>query len=401
MSPASHQSLPSNLLFVCHGYPPYYGGAEHAAAALAREAARTPSTAVHALTSDIGGRLRSEETLDGVRIRRLPCRKKEWTRHTVPELVGFYRSARARLADIHAATSPEYTVAVFSMPAGLVAYRLRQQYGTPYTVILQGSDVPGYQPRRFAMYHPLMRAVARRVWDAATHVVAVSSPLAALARRTWRNGRVSVIPNGVDTSVFCPATREPSDKLRVVVLAQLIERKGIQHLLQALGELPVDTVKRCSVRVHGTGPYRDRLERLTKEAGLKDVVSFPGLLEAGKTPEALRDADIFVLPSLQEGLPLALLEAMASGLPVIATRVGDVPGVVRNGVNGLLVPTADSAAIRHALMHLTEDAPRRATLGAAARRTAETYDWARIWKQHAALMHGWWKGRDRACELPS
>lgn len=376
----------ARLLIICQGYPPYYGGAEHAAAALAEQAAGTPGLTVHVVTSDIGGRLDAKETLNGVHVTRLPCRKRAWGRHTVPELLRFYMAAAGQLDALHAELKPDYIIAVFTMPAGLVARRWAKRHAVPYTVVLQGSDVPGYQPDRFAPLHPAMRIVARSVWSAARHVVAVSTPLAHLARKTWPDATITVIPNGVDTRLFKPsAEHTDGERVRIVALSQLIPRKGIQYLIHAVGGMSVADRERCAVDIYGSGPHQAALETQSREAGLTESVAFHGLLDRSKVADALRAAQIFVHPSTQEGLPLAVLEAMSTGLAVIVTPVGDVPKVVRDGVTGRLVPARDIGALRDALAELVGDVEQRRRLGLEARAAALSYDWSSIWNQHRRL----------------
>jgi len=382
------RNLPSSLLLICQGYPPYYGGAEGAAAGIASEAAESAGFNVSVLTSDIGGRLRERETINGVSVFRIPAMKREWSRHTVPELLSFYISAIRRLQHVHKDVCPDYVLGVFTMPAGLIALRYSRKFKIPYSVILQGSDVPGYQPGRFRLLHPIMRFVARRVWSNAEHVFAVGSPLKELALQTWPEGNIEVIPNGVDTDAFHPSEKQNEDgeRLRMVVVSQLIERKGIQYLLEALSGLTPELLSRLNVDVYGSGDFLATLEAQVRSLGLSEIVSFCGLLETEELSKKLRNADLFVLPSLQEGLPLALLEAMACGLPVVATSVGDVPVVVIDGVNGRLVPPADSRSLCCAISELLENSDSRVRLGAQARPTAEKYSWRAIWTRYANTM---------------
>ena len=378
----------TRLLVICHGFPPYYGGAEHVAWYLAREAARTGEWEVAVLTSDIGGRLPKEEESDGLRILRVSARKKEWTRHSALELGSFYLSARREAASVVNAFRPDYTLAHFSFPAGALARHLFRQYKTPYSVVLHGSDVPGYQPERFGLVYPVLKLIVRRVWSDAAHVVAVSEELKDLALKTWPGGTIEVIGNGVDTERFHPREESGarSDKLKVVIVAQLIERKGIQYFLQALARLDDSIRQRVSVEVFGTGPYADTLKGLAETRGLLDVVMFHGLAPHEKIPELLRDADLFVLPSLQEGLPLALLEAMASGVAVIATRAGGIPNVLTDGQNALLVNPADAPALAAALARIVTDSELRARLRKAARESALACGWNETWKRYAGLI---------------
>jgi glycosyltransferase involved in cell wall biosynthesis len=377
-----------NLLVICHGFPPYYGGAENAAYYLAREAA-ADGVAVTVVTSDIGGRLPPEDDHDGIRVVRLPVWKRRWTRHTVFELAHFRRVACRGVPAIADAVKPDYILAHFTLPAGDVARRLGAARGIPFGVVLHGSDVPGYQPRRFGLLYPLVRPCVRAVWQSAHRRIAVSRPLAALARQTWPGGEIDVVGNGVDTLLFSPAGRTNGDRplsMRLLVVAQLVRRKGLQYLADALLRLPEVIRVRASVEIYGTGPEELMLRRRFGRTGVP--VAFKGVVASEDLATAFREADLFVLPSLEEGLPLALLEAMASGLPVVAAAVGGIPSIVQHGENGLLVQPAAERPLVEALELLASDPDRRRRLGEAARRTAEHHGWDRVWRRYRQVMEG-------------
>ncbi len=373
------------LLVISHGFPPYYGGAEHAAGHLAAAAAASGRWDVDVLTSDIGGRLPAAEEWRGCRIRRVPARKKEWTNHTVPELLSFLRAATRRIE----LARPDWILAHFTLPGGEVARGWAGRLGVPYAVVLHGADVPDSQKGRFGGLYPLVKPLARRVWRQAARVIAVSAGLRELALRTWPEGRIEVVPNGVDLERFRPAENvvaRDGTALVVVAVARLVEIKGLQHLIAAVAQAPADVRSRIRLRLCGTGPYESELRRRAREAGLEAQVDFAGLVPYERIPEELRGADVFALPSLQEGLPLSLLEAMASGLPVVASAVGGIPAVVRDGANGCLAPAGDAAALGAALVRLAGDPARRARLGEAARRAAQAWSWDSIWERHEALL---------------
>ena len=373
------------LLVVSHGFPPYYGGAEHAAGHLAAAAVSSGRWEVDVLTSDIGGRLPARERWRGVNVVRVPARKKKWANHNVVELHSFLRSA-SRNMEIR---RPDWILAHFTLPGGEVARRWAGRFGIPYAVVLHGADVPDSQKGRFGAVYPLIKPLVRRVWRQAARVIAVSDGLRELALRTWPEGRIEVVPNGVDIERFRPAempTVRDGGTLVVVAVARLVEIKGLQHLIAALARIPADMRSQIRLRLCGTGPYEGELRRQVREAGLDEQVEFAGLIAYDEIPRQLRQSDVFVLPSLQEGLPLSLLEAMASGLPVVATAVGGIPGVVKDGVNGLLVPAAAPAALRDALVRLLANPALRQRLGTAARRDSLDWSWAAVWERYEALL---------------
>lgn len=375
------------LLLVSHGFPPYYGGAEHAAGYLAAAAQASGRWQVQVLTSDIGGRLPAREVWEGCDIIRVHTRKKEWAGHTLRELLSFIAVCRTFKPE----ERPDFIMANCALPSGDAAKRLSAKTGVSYGVILHGSDVPGHQKARFGLVYHVIRPWIRRIWRKAAWVSAVSRPLQELAEKTWPEGRIDFVPNGVDTQKFHPEAgknraEEPSDGFTLVCIAQLTLMKGIQHLLRAISELPKDQIARLRLVIYGTGPYQAALEELADELGLSERVEFAGLVDSNVLSGKLRAADGFVLPSLREGLPLSLLEAMACGLPVVISAIGGIPDVVRDGENGLLVQPGDETALTEALRRILSDGALRARLSSSARETALQWSWARIWEQYEALM---------------
>ena len=174
--------------------------------------------------------------------------------------------------------------------------------------------------------------------------------------------RVEVIANGVE-----PPSRVAAPGLspaRGIVVANLIAYKGHADLVEALALLPKPP-RMCLV---GDGPERGRLAALIEAHGLGDVVTLAGPVDDAR--EVLADYQFAVLPSHAEGLPNAVLEAMAAGLPVVATRVGGVPEVVADGVTGLLVPPRVPAALAAAVERIAGDPDLRRAMGAAGRHAA-------------------------------
>jgi L-malate glycosyltransferase len=225
-------------------------------------------------------------------------------------------------------------------------------------------DLGDLRPRAQRLLH-------RRCLRLATHV-AVNSD--AVRERLEAQGidarRVTVLPNGVDLSRFAPPEKARSGSpRRVGVVGNLRPEKGLADLVRAMA---VVRERRQDVElvIWGEGPMRAELEEL-----LRSLAFDPAQVLRGTTTrpeEALRDLDIFVLPSLSEASSNGLMEAMATGLPVVATAVGGNPGLVQNEVTGLLAPAGDPAALAQPILRLVEDARFAARLGARARAHAES-----------------------------
>jgi glycosyltransferase involved in cell wall biosynthesis len=167
-------------------------------------------------------------------------------------------------------------------------------------------------------------------------------------------------------------------------VGRLSEEKGLDHLLQAAGELRVEA-STSRILLVGDGPRRQDLEEAARGRGILDRVHFAGFQR--DTSGWYRAMDAFVLPSLTEGTPMALLEAMAQGLPVVGTSVGGVPAVVTHGENGLLVPPADAAALGGALTQLASDVQLRRRLSAGALRTVRERYSVEAWTREVRNMY--------------
>jgi glycosyltransferase involved in cell wall biosynthesis len=194
--------------------------------------------------------------------------------------------------------------------------------------------------------------------------------------------RIRLVPYGVDTSAFGPqdeaaraATRArlgvPEGDLFVLGLGRLVDKKGFSDLLAAVAQTPgVHAV------IAGQGDLLGPLEAQARATGAR--VSFPGALDRNAASEALGAADVVAVPSVRDragnvdGLPNVLLEALAAGRAVVASRVAGIPDVVRDDETGLLVPPGDPPALAAALLRLRREPETRARLGASARRLAET-----------------------------
>jgi glycosyltransferase involved in cell wall biosynthesis len=187
--------------------------------------------------------------------------------------------------------------------------------------------------------------------------------------------RIRVIRNGVTLPPPSPAGVAALERrvgntagvLRISTVASLTPKKGHAVLLHALVELRNRGV-RCVALFAGEGPERARLESLATQLNLGDAVHLLG--GVNNIADVLAATDIFVLPSLIEGLPLALLEAMHAGMPIVATAVGGVPEAIASGSNGLLVPSGDAAALAAAIAELEGSQERRETMGRRARESA-------------------------------
>ena len=182
--------------------------------------------------------------------------------------------------------------------------------------------------------------------------------------------KLEYVPLGVDIEEFRPGDREELKKGfglpgRIVILyvGQLIERKGVGYLIQALALVDRPLLRRCKVVIAGQGPEREKLERLSRELEVSEYVSFVGKVSQADLRRWYAAADIFVLPSLSEGRPTVINEAMASECAIVASDVSGIPEQVDDGCNGFLVPPADPAALAEKIRYLIENESETTVMG--------------------------------------
>lgn len=248
-------------------------------------------------------------------------------------------------------------------------------------------------PRRIPMVHTehntwdryqrVTRLANRLTYGRNDAAIAVSQAVAASVR-TARGDRpppVEVVTYGADLDAERRPDREAArvtlglDPAQRVVgtVGNLTPKKDHRTLVEAFAGVARD---RADVRlvVVGTGPEQEQLLDLCRERGISDAVLFTGVRD--DVADILAAFDVFVLSSLHEGLPIAMLEAMATGVPVVATRVGGIPEVISDGVDGLLVPPGDPTRLADAIVSVLDDPATRADLGSRGRRRAEHFDLA-------------------------
>jgi colanic acid/amylovoran biosynthesis glycosyltransferase len=266
---------------------------------------------------------------------------------------------------VHAHFGPNGIAAAAMRAAGVVSGRL--------VVTFHGYDLSQY-----------LRERGERVYDGLFEDVDLCLPVTERWERRLIQlgcdaGRVIVHRMGVKTCGQPESPRPASSLVRVLTTARLVEKKGVEYAIRAVArlarEIPLNYV------IAGDGPERPRLEALTRELGITDCVSLLGWRSEAEIQELLSCSDVFMLPSItarsgdEEGLPVALMEAMCAGLPVLSTKHSGIPELVSDGVEGFLVAERDVDALAHRLAQLSRDDGMRRRMGSAARlRIAERHD---------------------------
>lgn len=269
--------------------------------------------------------------------------------------------------------------AFYLYPDGVAAALLGRIFGKPVVVTAYGSDVnvlPNYMLPR-----AMIRWAARRASAVTTVSQALKDKLVSLG---IPRAKVHVIRHGVDFRLFAPpadraALRARLGMSRPVLLSvgHLIELKGQHIAIEAMSDLPD-----MELWLVGHGEMEARLRAVAEKLGVADRVKFLGHVDQPDLPTYFGAADALVLASSREGIPNVILESMACGTPVVATRVGGVPEVLTAPAAGLLMPERSAEALASTVRALFRDYPDRA----ATRRFAELFSWTDTAAQHLAVL---------------
>src|SRR3990170_8340904 len=323
--------------------------------------------------------LRRTTVLDGLKV--VPCYSTDsifpldnWTFNQT-----LARNANIIKADVYEAhTASGY---------GLLRALRKRRLNVPFVQTVHGvladeyvqATLQGGMSFRSRLANILMWELAKREGEAAkkaTLVVTISkySRRKILEFYNVDQSKIRIVPNGVDTNRFHPVGDCQAVKRRlrvgnrqlVLFVGRLIPRKGLNYLLEAAKRIVKEQRETLFVIV-GNGPLRNRLVSDVENAGLAGNFAFLGDVSDEELPKIYRCADLFVLPSIQEGQGIALLEAQASAKPVVAFNVSGVAEAVRNGETGLLVKAAGSGELAEAILRLLSDKSLREKMGAAGR----------------------------------
>ena len=247
---------------------------------------------------------------------------------------------------------------------GGAARRLSKMLGVPYTLTAHAFDI----------YLNPDADELRKVMDDAASVVTISEyNKNYLVDEIGVSNRINVIRCGIDLDKFDPQRKlKTGGRIRMLTVARLVEKKGIEYLLKAIPKV-IKEVLDCELTIVGSGPLNDSLHQLVRDLDVGGCVQFRGDVSDSELMRCYEDTDLIILPCIviesgdRDGIPVAMMEAMAMGLPVISTNVSGIPELVEDGVSGMLVPPKDEKAISEALIKLLNNENLRVQMGKAGR----------------------------------
>ncbi len=375
------------ILFFNYEYPPLGGGAANASAYILEEFSKIPDLEVDFVTSSVDENYHLKKIGSNIRIHRLPIGKRHHNLHHQSNKDLVIYSLKAYFFSRKLIKKGEYdlTHSFFSVPCGFLSLVFKYQFDLPYIVSLRGADVPGYA-ERFSFLYKFLTPLIRLIWSKSAAVIANSDGLRELALKTNRMQDFGIIYNGVDVENFklAPEAR-PLDKFIITTGAtRVTKRKGIGYLVDAV-ELLHEKHPDILAKIMGDGDDKERLEGLVKNLELENNVQLIGRIDRDKLAPYYQEASLFVMPSLNEGMSNAMLEALASGLPIITTDTGGAKELVKDGVNGLFINMKDPHDLAEKISRLIGDPKLRKLMGEESRKIAEAMSWRSVASQYRDL----------------
>jgi len=368
------------ILTLCYEYPPLGGGGGRMAKAIAEQLTKRG----HDVRVQTAGmrHLPKEEKLGGVQIFRAPSFRRREDRCSVAEM-GLYCLTSFRPALRHCRQwRPDVIHAHFAMPTGLLAWAITRRTRIPYVVTAHLGDVPGGTPEQTDRLFRWVGPVAARVWRDAAAATAVSSFVQELAERAYSR-RVVRILNGVDLSQGKTPSLEVPKKRRLIFVGRFNPQKCPLFLIDVLGCLAQLDWRLTMV---GDGLLFNAARRQARFYGLEDRITFAGWLTNDEVQSALSDADLLLMPSNFEGLPLAAIEALQHGLAIVTSDIPGIRDVVQDEVNGLRLPLGNKEAWIERLRGLLTDEVRLAQMKAASWKNAAAFDLERITRDYEKVL---------------
>ena len=280
------------------------------------------------------------------------------------------------------------------LPNGFAAAIASKILGIPFIISLHGSDI------FTAGKNFLFRAVARWTFEQSSFVTACSQELCDRAKQINKNINIEVIPWGADPEKFKPLIDKNKirekygwspDEIIISTLGRMVYKKGFSKLFRIAPSVVSDDIK-VRIVIGGSGPIENELKEKAAQMKLSEIISFPGRIPWNEVPKFLAASDIFVLPSQRDeagnldGLPTVLLEAMACGLPCVASDVGGVSLVINNE-NGFLVHPSDIDQLLSRILVLIQNGTLRQEMSIAARESILLkYNWENVAKNFEKIM---------------
>jgi len=377
--------MKKKILIFSTAYFPFIGGAE---IAIKEITDRLLDFHFDMLTARMNGNLPKREKINNINVYRIGFGIPKIDKYLL-SILGPYFALK-----LHKRNNYQAIWAIMTSFGGLAAIQFKQKFPQiPYLLTLQEGDPIEQIRSRTRWLGPYYQEMFKK----ANFITTISQYLKDFALKNGGKCEIEVVPNGVDLKKFHfkGFLREKSsqleiqslkkklgiepDKKVVITVSRLVVKNGIEYLIESLNYLSENLKKKIFLIIIGSGPLEKKLKSKVKKLGLREKVLFLGNVANTEVPQYLNISDVFIRPSISEGLGNAFLEAMAVGVPVIGTPVGGIPDFLKNGETGLFCKVADPKSIAEKMELLLNDEKLQQKLIQNGRKLVEEkYNWELI-----------------------
>lgn len=368
----------TKILIFSIAYHPFVGGAEIAVKEITD---RNPDFEYYLITNKFDASWPDEEKIGNINVRRVGSGKKI-DKYFYP--LRAFRYARR----LHAVVKFDFVWSIMAFYAGITALFFKYFSKVPYLLTLQSGDSDSFVKKRtwwWSFYY-------KRVYRQAKITQSISRYLAQRSRRMGnKKGEIILLPNGVDLTLFKEKLNEQekndlkqslniaSDEFVLISVSRLVLKNAISDLIKAVNFLLYKSGIKVKLLLLGTGPDENVLQKLALKQGVSEQVIFLGYKDYAQIPKYLEISDVFIRPSLSEGLGNAFLESMAIGVPVVGTKVGGIPDFLTDGETGLFCEASSPSSIALAIEKYYRDQERYLQIKANGQKLVqENYNWDAI-----------------------
>lgn len=368
------------ILLLNYEFPPLGGGAANATKYLLNEFAKNNNLKIDLITSSVS-KYKEEDFTKNIKIYYLNVGKNKKNIHfqSIKDLLIYSWKAYFFAKKLIRKNKYNLIHAFFSVPCGFLAMILKRSF----IVSLMGSDVPFHNPKFNKLDKFLFRFLTPYIWKKADCVIANSETLKNSAVKVAKkNQQFKIIKGGVDMEKFKFRKKNTkSDKFIILFVGRLHEVKNVPFLVDAFAK--INKNNDSQLWIVGGGSLYKKLKKQVEDLHIDDSVKFFREISHDQLPNIYNNADVFVLPSQNEGMSNTLLEALASGLPIIATNTGGADKLVKN--NGFIVSKKSSEEIASAIEKIKSNKKLKLDFSKQSSEIAKEMSWTKAAKQYADI----------------
>jgi glycosyltransferase involved in cell wall biosynthesis len=370
------------ILTLIYEFPPIGGGGGRAAYDICKGlAARGHKVTV--LTAHMQG-LPFEEYIDGIRLVRISSLRREMFGASFMTMLAYVLAGLWAGSRLISRDRPDIIHAHFAVPTGALAWMLSILTGIPYILTVHLGDVPGGVPEKTGKWFRWVEPFTVPIWKRAKKIIAVSEHTRQLALKHY-SVNVEVVPNGADVKHLAPSEIKVNTPPRLIFAGRFVTQKNPFAIIQVLSQLK-DLNWTCSML--GDGPLFEDVKHEIEKAGMSERFDLPGWVTPDTVLEYFAKSDILFMPSLSEGLPVVGVQALATGLAIVASKIGGFLDLVDNGKNGYLIDVRDVSAFSNSLREIISDPEFLLKLREASVEKSHQFDIQKVAEQYQAILQG-------------